>query len=215
MVMSGQATSKPIRVLIVDDHAVMRAGIATLLKREADMVAVGEASDGAEAVVRFGELAPDVTLMDMQMRGMGGVEAIETIRRLSPDARILVLTTYPDDAKVLRALRAGAAGYLLKNGIRKELLDAIRLVHSGRRAISPDIAYELAVHAVDEPLTDRELTVLRLVADGQSNKQIASQLGLSAETLETHLKNIFAKLDVNDRTEAVTVAARRGFIELL
>jgi DNA-binding NarL/FixJ family response regulator len=215
MVMSGEAPSQPIRVLIVDDHPVLRAGVVALLARQADMVAVGEASDGAEAVVRFGELAPDVTIMDIQMRGMGGIEAIETIRRLSPDARILVLTTYPGDAKVLRALRAGAAGYLLKNGIRKELLDAIRLVHSGRRAMSPDIAHELAVHALDEPLTGRELTVLRFVADGQSNQQIASQLGLSADTIKAHLKSIFAKLQVNDRTAAVTVATKRGFIELL
>jgi DNA-binding NarL/FixJ family response regulator len=212
MVMSSQTPTTPIRVLIVDDHAVVREGITALLGRQTDMVAVGEASDGPEAVARFSELAPDVTLMDMQMDEMDGVEAIEQIRRLSPRAKILVLTTYPGDARVVRAMRAGAAGYLLKNCIRKELLDAIRLVHAGRRALSPDIAFELAEHALDEPLTERELTVLHLVADGHPNKQIASQLSLSTDTIKAHLKNIFAKLGVNDRTEAVTVAARRGFL---
>jgi DNA-binding NarL/FixJ family response regulator len=211
--MSTQASSVPIRVLIVDDHAVVREGIAALLGRQSDMVAVGEASDGAEAVARFSELAPDVTLMDMQMSGMGGVEAIEQIRRLSPQARILVLTTYPGDAHVVRAIRAGAAGYLLKNCIRKELLDAIRSVHAGRRTMSPAVAHELALHALDEPLTERELTILRLVAHGHSNKEIASQLKVSTDTIKAHLKSLFAKLRVDDRTEAVTVAARRGFID--
>ena len=211
--MSVHAASDPIRVLIVDDHAIVREGIAALLGRQPDMVAVGEASDGAEAVARFRELAPDVTLMDMQMGDMGGVEAIEQIRRVSPDARILVLTTYPGDAHVVRAIRAGAAGYLLKNCIRKELLDAIRAVHAGRRTMSPAVAHDLAMHALDEPLTERELTVLRLVADGHGNKEIAWRLKLSIETIKAHLKSIFAKLGVDDRTEAVTVAARRGFIE--
>jgi DNA-binding NarL/FixJ family response regulator len=213
MVMSVNATSVPIRVLIVDDHAVVREGIAALLGRQPDMVVVGEAADGVEAVVRFRELAPSVTLMDMQMGEMGGVEAIGQIRRLSPDARILVLTTYPGDAQVVRAIRAGAAGYLLKNCIRKELLDAIRSVHAGRRVLSPDVAHDLAMHALDETLTDRELTILRMVAGGHPNKEIASQLRLSTDTIKAHLKSIFAKLHVTDRTEAVTVAARRGFIE--
>jgi len=211
--MSAPTSSVPIRVLIVDDHAVVREGIAALLGRQPDMVAVGEASDGAEAVARFVELTPDVTLMDMQMGEMGGVEAIAKIRRLSPDARILVLTTYPGDAHVVRAIRAGASGYLLKNCIRKELLDAIRSVHAGRRTMSPAVAHELAMHALDEPLTERELTILSLVADGHPNKQIASQLTLSTDTIKAHLKSIFAKLGVDDRTEAVTVAVRRGFIE--
>jgi len=213
MVIAAGTSSPPIRVLIVDDHAVVREGIAALLGRQPDMVAVGEAADGIEAIARFVELAPDVTLMDMQMDGMGGVEAIEKIRGLSSDARILVLTTYPGDAQVVRALRAGAAGYLLKNCIRKELLDAIRQVHVGRCAMSPDIAHDLAVHALDEPLTERELTILRFVADGHPNKEIASHLELSTDTIKAHLKSIFAKLGVGDRTEAVTVAARRGFIE--
>jgi DNA-binding NarL/FixJ family response regulator len=202
-----------IRVLIVDDHPIVREGVAALVGRQSDMEVVGEASDGAEAVAQFGKLAPDVTLMDMQMQGMGGVEAIEKIRAGAPNARILVLTTYPGDAQVIRAMRAGAAGYLLKNSIRKELLDAIRSVHAGRRVMSPDIAHELAVHALDEPLTEREIAILRLVADGHQNKEIAAQLKLSADTIKAHLKSIFAKLGVDDRTRAVTVAARRGYIE--
>lgn len=209
----AERAALPIRVLVVDDHAVVREGITALLARQPDMVAVGEAADGAEAIARFHELAPDVTLMDIQMNTMGGIEAIARIRQLSPGARILVLTTYPGDAQVVRAIRAGAAGYLLKNCIRKELLEAIRSVHAGRRALSPDIAHDLAMHALDEPLSDRELTILRLVAHGHPNKQIASQLGLSADTVKAHLKSIFSKLGVSDRTEAVTVAARRGFIE--
>ncbi len=213
MVTSGQAGPAPIRVLIVDDHAVVREGIAALLGRQPDMTAVGEASDGDEAVALFRELAPDVTLMDIQMGRMGGIEAIEQIRRTSPEAKILVLTTYPGDAQVVRAIRAGAAGYLLKNCIRKELLDAIRAVHAGGRVLSPDVAHDLAIHALDEPLSNRELTVLRLVANGHPNKQIASQLELSTDTIKAHLKSIFAKLGVTDRTEAVTVAARRGFIQ--
>jgi DNA-binding NarL/FixJ family response regulator len=213
MVTSGQAGPAPIRVLIVDDHAVVREGIAALLGRQPDMMAVGEASDGDEAVALFRELAPDVTLMDIQMGRMGGIEAIEQIRRTSPEAKILVLTTYPGDAQVVRAIRAGAAGYLLKNCIRKELLDAVRSVHAGGRVLSPDVAHDLAMHALDEPLSHRELTVLRLVANGHPNKQIASQLELSTDTIKAHLKSIFAKLGVTDRTEAVTVAARRGFIQ--
>ena len=213
MVTSGQVGPAPIRVLIVDDHAVVREGIAALLGRQPDMMAVGEASDGDEAVALFRELAPDVTLMDIQMGRMGGIEAIEQIRRTSPEAKILVLTTYPGDAQVVRAIRAGAAGYLLKNCIRKELLDAVRSVHAGGRVLSPDVAHDLAMHALDEPLSHRELTVLRLVANGHPNKQIASQLELSTDTIKAHLKSIFAKLGVTDRTEAVTVAARRGFIQ--
>jgi len=202
-----------IRILIVDDHPIVREGVAALVARQSDMEVAGEASDGAEAVALFDKLAPDVTLMDMQMQGMGGVEAIEKIRSAAPAARILVLTTYPGDAQVIRAMRAGAAGYLLKNSIRKELLDAIRSVHAGRRVMSPDIAHELAVHALDEPLTEREVAVLRLVADGHANKEIASQLKLSPDTIKAHLKSIFAKRGVDDRTQAVTVAARRGYIE--
>lgn len=203
----------PIRVLVVDDHAMVRDGISALLNRQADMEVVGEASNGAEAIAIFRQLSPDVTLMDVQMPGVGGVEAIAEIRRIAADARILVLTTYPGDANAVRALRAGAAGYLLKNGIRSELVEAIRSVYSGRRAVSSDIAHELAVHALDEQLTQREIAILRLVADGYANKQIARQVNLSVETIKAQLKTIFSKLGVHDRTHAVTLAARRGYID--
>ncbi|MBO9671221.1 MAG: response regulator transcription factor [Sphingobium sp.] len=202
----------PIRVLVVDDHPMVRDGIVALLDRQDGMVAVGEASDGREAIARFHELLPDVTLMDLQMHDMGGVEAIVAIRSVAPAARILVLTTYPGDAQAVRAMRAGAAGYLLKNCIRRELVDAIRSVHVGRHALSPEIAHDLAAHALDEPLTDREVAVLRLVAEGHPNKQIGWQLDVSTDTIKAHLKTIFAKLGVDDRTHAVTVATRRGFL---
>jgi DNA-binding NarL/FixJ family response regulator len=201
-----------IRVLIVDDHPMVRDGIAALLGRQADMEAVGEASDGAEAVKKFRELSPDLTLMDVQMPGTGGIEAIAEIRRLSPDARVLVLTTYPGDANAARAIRAGAAGYLLKNGIRGELIDAIRSVHAGRRAVSADIAHEIATYALNEVLSEREIQILRLVAEGHANKEIAWRLNLSNDTIKAELKAIFATLGVHDRTHAVTVAARRGYI---
>jgi DNA-binding NarL/FixJ family response regulator len=203
----------PIRVLVVDDHVMMRDGISVLLNRQMDMTVIGEASNGAEAITMFRQLSPDVTLMDVQMPGVGGVEAIAQIRRIAADARILVLTTYPGDANAVRALRAGAAGYLLKNGIRSELVEAIRSVHSGRRAVSADIAHELATHALDEPLTQREIAVLRLVAHGHANKQIAQHLNVSVETIKAQLKTIFGKLGVHDRTHAVTLAARRGYID--
>jgi len=177
------------------------------------MEAVAEAADGVEAVAKFQAFVPDVTLMDVQMPVMGGVQAIEAIRRLSPDARILVLTTYPGDAQAIKAIRAGAAGYLLKNCIRRELLDAIRSAHAGRRALSADVAHDLALHSLDESLTGREVVVLRLVADGHPNKYIARHLGLSIDTIKSNLKNIFAKLGVSDRTHAVTIATRRGFID--
>jgi DNA-binding NarL/FixJ family response regulator len=203
----------PIRVLIVDDHPMVRDGIAALIGRQADMQLVGEASDGAEAIVKFGALSPDITLMDLQMHGIGGLEAILEIRRISPEARILVLTTYPGDANAIRAMQAGAAGYLLKNVIRGELIQAIRSIHAGRRALSADIAHEMATHALNEALTEREIEILRLVAEGQANKQIAWQLSLSNDTIKAQLKAIFGKLGVHDRTHAVTIAARRGYID--
>jgi len=202
-----------IRVLIVDDHPIVREGIAALIERQPDMIAVGEASNGAEAIERFAALLPDVVLMDVQMPGMDGIAAVEAIRRVCARAAILMLTTYPGDAQAVRAIRAGAEGYLLKNSIRKELLDAIRSVHAGRRTVSPDIAHALAVHSLDERLSERELAILRLVAEGQSNKQIAWDLGVSTDTIKANLKQLFGKLGVDDRTHAVTVAARRGFIE--
>lgn len=210
---TASTSAPPIRVLVVDDHPMVRDGINGLLNRQDDMEAVGEASDGAEAVDKFRALAPDVTLMDVQMQGMGGVEAIEKIRGLSAEARILVLTTYPGDANAVRAIRAGASGYLLKNCVRGELIDAIRSVHAGRRVVCSDIAHALAEHALDTPLTEREIAILKLVAEGHQNKQIAWQLTLSVDTIKAQLKTIFEKLGVHDRTHAVTVATRRGYLD--
>jgi len=204
----------PIRILIVDDHAVLREGVAAILEDRADMAVVGEARDGAEAVARFRELRPDVTLMDLQMPVMSGLDAIQAIRGDFPDARILVLTTYAGDVQAVRALKAGAIGYLLKSSLRTEMLDAIQNVHRGRRHVQGDVATDIAMHVTDEPLSNREIDVLYLVADGKANKEIAQAMSLSDETVKAHLKNIFAKLDVNDRTHAVTVAVRRGIIEL-
>jgi DNA-binding NarL/FixJ family response regulator len=205
---------RKIRVLVVDDHPVLRDGVAAALESRDDMLMVGEARNGTEAVERFRVLRPDVTLMDLQMPGMNGVDAIAAIRSDHPDARIIVLTTYTGDVQAVRALKAGAVGYLLKSGLRTELIDAIRDVHRGQRHVHRDVANEIAMHVVDEALTEREIAVLRLVASGQANKQVAVKLGLSEETVKGHLKNIFSKLDVADRTHAVTVAARRGIIEL-
>jgi DNA-binding NarL/FixJ family response regulator len=165
-------------------------------------------------VEAFRRLRPDVTLMDLQMPVLNGVEAIKTIRGEFPQARIVVLTTYAGDAQALRALKAGAAGYLLKSSLRKDLLETIRNVHAGRRQLHPEVANEIALHAIDEPLSDREIRVLQLISTGRSNKQIAWELSVSEETIKAHLKNIFEKLDVADRTHAVTVAAKRGIIEL-
>lgn len=204
--------AQPIRVLIADDHPLVRDGIAALIERQADMVVVGEAANGEEAVEQFRQLRPDVTLMDVQMPGQGGLDAIEAIRARFADAIILVLTTYPGDAQAVRAMRSGASGYLLKNAVRKELIDAIRAVHAGRRAVSADIAHAIAVHALDDPLSPRELAILQLVAEGQANRQIAAHLGVSTDTIKANLKALFVKLGVDDRTHAVTVAARRGFI---
>ncbi|WP_294329225.1 response regulator transcription factor [uncultured Sphingomonas sp.] len=211
--MTASATvTRPIRVLIVDDHPMLRDGIAGLLLGCDDMEAVGEASNGSEAFAKFAELAPDVTLMDVRMEGMDGVEAIRAIRARSPKARILVLTTYAGDAGAVRAMRAGASGYLLKNCVRAELADAIRAVHAGRRIVSPDIALALAEHALDEPLVEREIAILQLIGEGQSNKEIARSLRLSVDTIKAGVKTIFEKLDVHDRTHAAMVAVRRGYI---
>jgi DNA-binding NarL/FixJ family response regulator len=204
----------PIRVLVVDDHPVLREGVASILEDRTDMIMVGEARDGAEAIAQFRELTPDVTLMDLQMPGMGGIEAIKAIRNEYPSARILVLTTYEGDVQAVRALRAGATGYLLKASLRTEMVDAIQNVHRGRRHLHPRVAEEIALHVVDDDLSEREVAVLQLVAIGKANKEVAWELGLAEETVKTHLKSIFAKLNVADRTHAVTVAARRGIITL-
>ncbi len=206
--------AKAIRIMTVDDHPALRDGIAAIVEMEWDMVMVGEASNGAEAIAAFHDLKPDVTLMDLQMPRMGGLEAIAAIREKVRDARIIVLTTYDGDVQAARALKAGAAAYLLKSSLRTELLDTIRAVHAGRRHIPPQIAQEIALHAADEPLSARELDILRLVADGKANKEIAWNLSISEDTVKAHMKSIFAKLEVNDRTHAVTAAFRRGMIEL-
>jgi DNA-binding NarL/FixJ family response regulator len=208
------AAHSPIRILSVDDHPLLREGVASLFVGQTDLRLVAEASDGREAVEQFRAHRPDITLMDLQMPGMNGVEAMLAIRDQCPSARIIVLTTYVGDAQVMRALEAGARGYLLKSGLRKELLETIRLVHAGHMRIAPEVATQLAEHATDDELTRREVGVLRLVADGNANKMIAARLAITEETVKGHVKNILAKLAANDRTHAVTIGLKRGIINL-
>lgn len=205
---------KSIRILTVDDHPVVRNGIAGLVQDQPDMLLVGEASNGREAIQQFRAHQPDVTLMDLQMPEMSGVDAIIAIRDQFPRARIIVLTTYTGDVQVVRALKAGAQGYLIKNLLHKELLDAIRRVHSGKKILTPELSCEVASHAADDSLTPAEISVLRLIAEGNANKQIAAQLSISEETVKSRVKNILSKLGANDRTQAVTIALKRGIIEL-
>jgi DNA-binding NarL/FixJ family response regulator len=207
-------TNARIRILTVDDHPMLREGIASVIQMQQDIVLVGEAEDGAQAIEAFRKLKPDVTLMDLQMPNVSGVDAIVKIRAEFPNARIIVLTTYAGDVQAVRALRAGAVGYLLKGTLRKELLDTIRAVHSGRRHIPADVAQEIALHSGEDALSDREISVLRFVAAGKANKEIARELFVSEDTVKAHLKSIFAKLYVGDRTQAVTVAVKRGIIEI-
>jgi DNA-binding NarL/FixJ family response regulator len=208
------STHNLIRILTVDDHPLLRKGIAALLNAEPDLKLVAEASNGQEAIEAFRSHQPDITLMDLQMPGLDGVEAIDRIRSEYPEARIIVLTTYSGDAQVLRALRAGARAYILKGHVHKELLETIRVVHAGQKRIPPDIAAELANHATDDELTRREIDVLRLIAAGNANKQIADQLSIGEATVKSHVTNILSKLGANDRAHAVTIGLRRGIIEL-
>jgi DNA-binding NarL/FixJ family response regulator len=203
-----------IRILTVDDHPLLREGIAALVNAECDMKLVAEASNGQEAIERFRLHRPDVTLMDLQMPALNGIEAVIGIRAEFPDARIIVLTTYTGDVQVLRALKAGARAYILKGDVHRELLETIRAVHAGKKRIPPEVAAELADHAAEDELSPREIEVLRLIASGNANKLIADQLSISEETVKSHVTNILSKLGANDRTHAVTIGLRRGIIDL-
>lgn len=202
-----------IRILSVDDHPLLREGIAALIGIQSDMQLIGEASNGREALEQFRTHHPDITLMDLQMPEMSGIDAISAIRGEFPDARIIVLTTYSGDFQISRALKAGARGYLLKGMLRQELLETIRAVHAGKKRLSAEVAAEIAEHATDDVLTPREIDVLHLIAKGHANKQIAGQLSLNEETVKGHVKNILAKLGVHDRTHAVTIGLKRGIID--
>jgi len=204
----------PIGILTVDDHELVRKGIRLLISTESEMQIVAEASTGREAVQEFRKHRPDITLMDLQIPDMCGVEATMAIRGEFPNARVIVLTTYAGDVQVLRALKAGARGYLLKSEISTELLETIRAVHAGQKRISAEVSAELAKHAGEEELSQRELDVLRLIAAGNANKEIAARLSLSEETVKRHVTSILAKLTANDRTHAVTIALKRGIIDV-
>jgi len=202
-----------IRILAVDDHPLVREGISGLVAGQSDMSVVAEATNGREAIKQFRAHHPDVTLMDLQMPEMNGLDAIIAIRGEFSEARIIVLTTYAGDVQALRAIKAGARAYLLKNTLHKELLDSIRAVHAGRKNISPEVSYELAEHATDDALTPAEISVLRLIAAGNANKQIADQLSITEETVKGRVKNILSKLGANDRTHAAMIGLKRGIID--
>lgn len=203
-----------IRILAVDDHPIFRQGITGLLADQADLELIAEACNGIEAIHQFRSLRPDITLMDLQMPEMNGLDAMIAIRSEFPEAKVIVLTTYSGDVQVLRALKAGARAYLLKNTLHKNLLETIRTVHAGKKALSPEASLELAEHATDDALTSGEVEVLQLIAAGNANKQIADLLSITEETVKGRVKNILSKLNANDRTHAATIALKRGIIEL-
>jgi DNA-binding NarL/FixJ family response regulator len=205
---------KQIRVLTVDDHPLLRQGIAGLIADERDMILVAEATNGREAIQQFRTHHPDVTLMDLQMPEMNGIDAMLAIRGEFPDARIIVLTTYLGDVQARRALQAGARAYLLKNSLHKELLDTIRAVHAGRKNLSPEVSFELAEHAAEETLSPLEVRVLQLIAGGNSNKEIAAMLSVTEDSVKGHVRNILSKLGANDRTQAAVIGVKRGIIQL-
>ena len=204
----------PIRILTVDDHPLLREGIAAIVGSEPDMIVVAEAANGSEAVQQFRTHRPDVTLMDIQMPLLNGIEAIAEVRKHHPQARIIVLTTYSGDAQVATAFKAGASGYLLKSMLRKELVESIRAVHAGQRRIPAELAMEMAEHYAEDALTAREVEVLREVARGNANKMVADKLCISEETVKAHMQRILAKLGASDRTHAVTIAIKRGIIDV-
>ena len=207
-------SANPIRILLADDHPLLRDGVAGLMADQPDMELVGEASNGREAIDQFRKHRPDVILLDLQMPEINGIDALLAIRAESRDARIIVLTTYTGDVQILRALKAGAQAYLLKSTLRRELLDTIRAVHKGQRRIPLEVAAKIAEYAADDPLTSRETEVLRLIAAGEANKLIASDLAITEETVKGHVKSILSKLGASDRTHAVTIALKRGIIEI-
>jgi DNA-binding NarL/FixJ family response regulator len=203
-----------IRILVIDDHPIVRDGIAALVAIQADMTVVGEAADGREAIQQFRTHRPDVTVMDLQMPEMNGLDALIAIRNEFPDAKVIMLTTYKSDTQIVRALKAGAQGYLLKNALNKELLGSIRGVYAGKKSISPEVSLEIVEHSTDETLTPAEVSVLRLIAAGRANKEIADQLSTTEESVKSRVKSILSKLGASDRTHATTIALKRGIIEL-
>lgn len=206
--------ASPMRILVVDDHPVFREGVSALVNGESDMSIVAQASNGREAIQQFRTHQPDITLMDLQLPEMNGLDALSAIRGEFPEARIIVLTTYAGDMQVLRAIKAGARGYLLKDTLHKELVDTIRAVHAGKKYISTEASFELAEHASDDVLTPAEVRVLRLIAEGNANKEIAAQLSVSDDTVKSQVRNILSKLGAKDRTHAAMIGLKRGIIEL-